>query len=57
VLETASMLPPEVDRRIEQLCETYEEMKSYLIGHWFEDMPAPPSRELIHDRLSSEVQS
>jgi hypothetical protein len=46
-----------VDRRIEQLCETYEEMKSYLIGHWFEDMPAPPSRELIHDRLSSEVQS
>jgi glycosyltransferase involved in cell wall biosynthesis len=61
VLETANMVPSEVDQRIEQLCQTYEQMKQYLVGHWFDDVPAPAAAEFLRSpmqhRVSSEVQS
>jgi hypothetical protein len=34
ILETKDSRPSEVERTVERVCETFEQMKPYLVGRW-----------------------
>ncbi len=56
VVETAPLASDEVEERIEELCQTFEALKPYLIAQWNGDPAAPPpGTDLGQDAVRLEV--
>lgn len=54
VLETETLVADEVESRIEQLCQTFEALKPYLVARWTGEPASPeegkePGREVSND--------
>jgi glycosyltransferase involved in cell wall biosynthesis len=55
VIETASLLPDEVEAKIEDLCLSYEALKPYLIAHWTGAAQKPSAAEAHAGQAEGQV--